>query len=258
MSSNTQQQNYYKNTLSNGSVEQKERVWKPRNDYRNNRGGNGQRSFQRHQNYNGNNNQRYNNSYKRGGYNNNQRYNDSYRRGGYNKRPTNKGRRIVDNKDGWSTIKGSNNNRRFNKVSNYPNKPKKENNKFNLLNETSKDKFKGKNVPKVTKSKPVLQGSWGKGISKAVKEDVKFEKQVQEKEKDNGMVTLSKDLLTETNTKTNTIYKPVYLFKPLGDIKWGDEAMDEDEEYNDDNESDNDSVSSYNTSDDDNEYNYGY
>ena len=66
MSSNTQQQNYYKNTLSNGSVEQKERVWKPRNDYRNNRGGNGQRSFQRHQNYNGNNNQRYNNSYKRG------------------------------------------------------------------------------------------------------------------------------------------------------------------------------------------------
>ena len=27
---------------------------------------------------------------------------------------------------------------------------------------------------------------------------------------------------------------------------------------NDDNESDNDSVSSYNTSDDDNEYNYGY
>jgi hypothetical protein len=138
-------------------------------------------------------------------------------------------------------------------------KPKKDDNKFNLLEETIIKK-EVKDIPKVVKKKPVLQGSWGKGISNAVKEDVKFEKKVVEEEKDDGMITLSNDLTQiQDDAKNNS----AYLFKPLGkNIKWGDIAMDEDEQYQDDDyysEDDyqmncNESVSSHDSSD----YDYQY
>ena len=138
-------------------------------------------------------------------------------------------------------------------------KPKKVVNKFNLLEETTvKKEVKG--IPKVVKKKPVLQGAWGKGISNAVKEDVKFEKKVVEEKKDDGMLTLSNDL---TQVQDDATKNSAYLFKPLGkNIKWGDVAMDEDEDdyYSDDDyQMDcNQSVSSHDSSDYYDEYDYQY
>ena len=223
---------------------------RPRNEYNrdsrprrfnDNRGGNGQRNFQRRPGYN---------NERRG---NNRRFNNSYRRGGYQKRPSNNRRRVVEDKDGWSTVKSSSNNR-FNQYRQPVNSPivqKKDNNKFNLLEQTVvKNKKEIKDIPKVIKKKPVLQGAWGKGISSAVKEDVKFEKAPEKKEEDNGMLTLSNDLSQITNdVKKNSNY----LFKPLGkSTNWGDMHYDdEDEEYYSEEEyyHDNRSVSSHNSSD---------
>ena len=222
--------------------------------FNDNRGGNGQRNFQRRPGYH--------NNERRG---NNRRFNNSNWRGGYNKRPSNNRKRVVKDNDGWSTVQGSNNNSRFNNVkTNYaPMKPKKVVNKFNLLEETTvKKEVKG--IPKVVKKKPVLQGAWGKGINNAVKEDVKFEKKVVEEKKDDGMLTLSNDL---TQVQDDATKNSAYLFKPLGkNIKWGDIAMDEDEQYQDDDDySDDDyqmncnqSVSSHDSSDYYDEYDYQY
>ena len=61
-----------------------------------------------------------------------------------------------------------------------------------------------------------------------MKEDVKFEKQIIKEEKDDGMITLSNDL---TQIQSDVNKNTGYLFKPVGKfIKWGDEAMEEDEE----------------------------
>ena len=143
--------------------------------FNDNRGGNGQRNFQRRPDYH--------NNERRG---NNRRFNNSNWRGSNNKRPSNNRKRVVKDKDGWSTVQGSSNSR-FNHVkTNYAlMKPKKDDNKFNLLEQTIIKK-EVKDIPKVVKKKPVLQGAWGKGISNAVKEDVKFEKKVVEEKKDNG------------------------------------------------------------------------
>ena len=184
--------------------------------FNDNRGGNGQRNFQRRGGYHNN---------RRG---NNRRFNNSNWRGGYNNRSSNNRKHVVQNKDGWSTVQGSNNGRFSNlKTNNTPMKPKKDDNQFNLLEQITVKK-EVKDIPKVIKKKPVLQGAWGKGISNAVKEDVKFEKQIIKEEKDDGMVTLSNDL---TQIQGDVKKTPGYLFKPVGTfIKWGDQAMDEDEE----------------------------
>ena len=74
------------------------------------------------------------------------------------------------------------------------------------------------------------------------------------------MITLSNDLTQIQDEEKNN---SAYLFKPLGkNIKWGDIAMDEDEQYQDDDyysEDDyqmncNESVSSHDSSD----YDYQY
>lgn len=209
--------------------------------FNDNRGGNGQRNFQRRPGYN---------NERRG---NNRSFNNSYRRGGYQKRPSNNRRRVVEDKDGWSTVKSSSN-KRFNQHRQPVNSPivqKTDNNKFNLLElEQPEVKKEIKDIPKVIKKKPVLQGAWGKGISSAVKEDVKFEKAPEKKEEDNGMLSLSNDLSKITNDVKNNSN---YLFKPLGkNTHWGDMICDdEDEEYYSEDElyDDNRSVSSHNSND---------
>ncbi len=189
--------------------------------FNDNRGGNGQRNFQRRPGYH--------NNERRG---NNRRFNNSNWRGSNNKRPSNNRKRVVKDKDGWSTVQGSSNSRFNNVKTNYaPMKPKKDDNKFNLLEQTIIKK-EVKDIPKVVKNKPVLQGAWGKGISNAVKEDVKFEKKVVEEKKDDGMLTLSNDL---TQVQDDATKNSAYLFKPLGrNVKWGDMQYDEDEQYQDD------------------------
>ena len=220
--------------------------------FNDNRGGNGQRNFQRRPGYN---------NERRG---NNRSFNNSYRRGGYQKRPSNNRRRVVEDKDGWSTVKSSSNNR-FNQHRQPVNSPivqKTDNNKFNLLEQQPVVKKEIKDIPKVIKKKPVLQGAWGKGISNAVKEDVKFEKKVVEEKKDDGMLTLSNDL---TQVQDDATKNSAYLFKPLGkNVKWGDMQYDEDEQYQDDYYSEddyemncNESVSSDGSSEYD-EYDYQY
>ena len=188
--------------------------------FNDNRGGNGQRNFQRRPGYH--------NNERRG---NNRRFNNSNWRGSNNKRPSNNRKRVVKDKDGWSTVQGSSNSRFNNVKTNYaPMKPKKDDNKFNLLEQTIIKK-EVKDIPKVVKKKPVLQGAWGKGISNAVKEDVKFEKKVVEEKKDNGMVTLSNDL---TPFQDDATKNSAYLFKPLGkSVNWGDMQYDEDEQDDD-------------------------
>lgn len=189
--------------------------------FNDNRGGNGQRNFQRRPGYH--------NNERRG---NNRRFNNSNWRGSNNKRPSNNRKRVVKDKDGWSTVQGSSNSRFNNVKTNYaPMKPKKDDNKFNLLEQTIIKK-EVKDIPKVVKKKPVLQGAWGKGISNAVKEDVKFEKKVVEEKKDDGMLTLSNDL---TQVQDDAKKNSAYLFKPLGkSVNWGDMQYDEDEQYQDD------------------------
>jgi len=190
--------------------------------FNDNRRGNGQHNFQRRPGYHNNRRE------------NNQRFNNSYRRGGYNKRSPNNRKRVVQDKDGWSTIKSSNN--RFNHNStNKTTFQKKDDNQFNLLKETTiKKPIEG--IPKVIKSKPVLQGAWGKGISNAVKEDVKFEKAPEKQEEDNGMLTLSNDLNEITNDAKKSA---TYLFKPLGkSVNWGDMEYDEDDQYYSEDEDD--------------------
>ena len=159
-------------------------------------------------------------------------FNNSNWRGSNNKRPSNNRKRVIKDKDGWSTVQGSSNSRFNNVKPNYAHmKPKKDDNKFNLLEQTIIKK-EVKDIPKVVKKKPVLQGAWGKGISNAVKEDVKFEKKVVEEKKDDGMVTLSNDL---TQVQDHAKKNSAYLFKPLGrNVKWGDMQYDEDEQYQDD------------------------
>lgn len=219
--------------------------------FNDNRGGNGQRNFQRRPGYH--------NNERRG---NNRRFNNSNWRGSNNKRPSNNRKRVVKDKDGWSTVQGSSNSRFNNVKTNYaPMKPKKDDNKFNLLEQTIIKK-EVKDIPKVVKNKPVLQGAWGKGISNAVKEDVKFEKKVVEEKKDDGMLTLSNDL---TQVQDDATKNSAYLFKPLGkNVKWGDMQYDEDEQYQDDYYSEddyemncNESVSSDGSSEYD-EYDYQY
>ena len=106
---------------------------------------------------------------------------------------------------------GSSNSRFNNVKTNYtPMKPKKDDNKFNLLEQTIIKK-EVKDIPKVVKRSQYYK-AWGKGISNAVKEDVKFEKKVVEEKKDDGMVTLSNDLTQVQDATKNS----AYLFKPLG------------------------------------------
>ena len=227
----------------NNTNEEQKTVTRPNGDFRNQRGGynRGSRNYST-QRYNNRNPRRFNdnrggngqqNFQRRGGYHNNRRgnnrsFNNSNWRGGYNNRSSNNRKRVVQDKDGWSTVQGSNNGRFSNlKTNNTPMKPKKDDNQFNLLEQITVKK-EVKDIPKVIKKKPVLQGAWGKGISNAVKEDVKFEKQVIKEEKDDGMVTLSNDL---TQIQDSVKKNSVYLFKPLSrNINWGDQAMEEDEE----------------------------
>lgn len=150
-----------------------------------------------------------------------------------------------NNNDGWRSIptKKHSNSPSYSRKASPVQKPKAKHNKFAALSydeeiatspTTKQEDFPSLSInqgPKVTKSKPVLKGAWGKGISSAVKEEKVFESQpvVEKKDEFSSMASLGMDLNAIVNDAK--AYREALTIKSPISTEWADIEDSDDSDY---------------------------
>ena len=150
-----------------------------------------------------------------------------------------------NNNDGWRSIptKKHSNSPSYSRKASPVQKPKAKHNKFAALSydeeiatspTTTQEDFPSLSInqgPKVTKSKPVLKGAWGKGISSAVKEEKVFDAQpvVEKKDEFSSMASLGMDLNAIVNDAK--AYRESLTIKSPISTEWADIEDSDDSDY---------------------------